>query len=393
MMRFWSSAASFNWRAAALLGLVSSTFSTLVSQFSAARIGRDAVVDWMVVASIPLRDPALQIEPSWSVIFAGILFHQWADFSWAVVFFGLLGRWTARLSPGTILLISPFWALLTSSLEWLFLVPLLPFWQPIFTLEQPYWIGFLVHLSSALMYPLFPWLRDWVADRRHIRHRHFTTAWNGLALLGVIGLGSLALLGRHDRELPWMGRDAAYDQGYMRRMSAHHEQGIVLARLAAERASDPHLQALARLMAAAQQGENTVFAQWWRSWFGSLSQVCSPQEEAEMPGMVGTDQIVQLRGMNGAAFDKLFVELMTQHHQGAIQMADEAIREGGDPRLKLMAHAIRHEQRGEIALMQGSRGFPAVRSAVENLLLPANEAPADKVGSSLNEDRRRPVFQ
>ena len=393
MMRFWSSAASFNWRAAALLGLVSSTFSTLVSQFSAARIGRDAVVDWMVVASIPLRDPALQIEPSWSVILAGILFHQWADFSWAVVFFGLLGRWTARLSPWTILLISPFWALLTSSLEWLFLVPVLPFWQPIFTLEQPYWIGFLVHLSSASMYPLFPWLRDWVADQRHIRHRRFTTAWTGLALLGVIGLGSLALLGRHDRELPWMGRDAAYDQGYMRRMSAHHEQGIVLARLAAERASDPHLQALARLMAAAQQGENTVFAQWWRSWFGSLSQVCSPQEEAEMPGMVGTDQIVQLRGMNGAAFDKLFVELMTQHHQGAIQMADEAIREGGDPRLKLMAHAIRHEQRGEIALMQGSRGFPAVRSAVENLLLPANEAPADKVGSSLYEDQRRPAFQ
>ena len=28
----------------------------------AARIGRDAVVDWMVVASIPLRDTALQIR-------------------------------------------------------------------------------------------------------------------------------------------------------------------------------------------------------------------------------------------------------------------------------------------------------------------------------------------
>ena len=43
-----------NWRAAALLGLITSTFSTIVSTLGAARIGRDAAVDWMVVvASIP----------------------------------------------------------------------------------------------------------------------------------------------------------------------------------------------------------------------------------------------------------------------------------------------------------------------------------------------------
>jgi hypothetical protein len=50
------------------------------------------------------------------------------------------------------------WAILTSALEWFILVQLFPFWQPIFTLQQPYWIGFLVHLSSASMYPLFAWL-------------------------------------------------------------------------------------------------------------------------------------------------------------------------------------------------------------------------------------------
>lgn len=377
MRHFWSSAAGVNWRAAALLGLTSSTFSTLVSQFTAARIGRDAVVDWMVVAAIPLRDPALQIEPSWGVILAGILFHQWADFSWAVVFFGLLGRWTAGLKPWTILLISPVWALLTSSLEWLFLVPVLPFWQPIFTLEQPYWIGFLVHLSSASMYPLFPWLRAWMAGRQPLPHQRFTVVWSGLALLGALGLGTLAFLGWLGRELPRIGRDAAFDQSYMRRMSAHHDQGIILARLAAERARDPHLRALARLMAAAQQGENAIFAQWWQSWFPTFSQICSPAEEVGMPGMLRPDQVEQLRSAEGEGFDTLFVDLMTRHHQGAIRMADEAIRKAGDLRLKLMSHAIRHEQRGEIALMQGSRGVSAVRSAVENLLQPVNAAAAD----------------
>jgi hypothetical protein len=156
MAGWLQSKTGLNWRAAALLGLISSTYSTLASQFLAARIGRDAVVDWMVVATIPFRDGMLQIGPSWPVIVAGILFHQWADFTWAVVFFGLFGRWTARLSSQTILLVALPWALFTSAAEWFFLVPLIPFWQPILTLNQPYWIGFLVHAVSASMYPLFP---------------------------------------------------------------------------------------------------------------------------------------------------------------------------------------------------------------------------------------------
>src|SRR4051812_44057592 len=89
------------WRAAVCLGLVSSTFSTVVSQLSAARIGRDAAVDWMSVAAIPARDWALTAEPSGGAVAIGIAFHQWADFSWALVFFGVFGRWTARLTPGS----------------------------------------------------------------------------------------------------------------------------------------------------------------------------------------------------------------------------------------------------------------------------------------------------
>ena len=65
-MRFREQQRRSRWLAAAELGLISSTFSTLVSQLFAARIGRDAAVDWMTVAAIPLRDGALSAEPSWS---------------------------------------------------------------------------------------------------------------------------------------------------------------------------------------------------------------------------------------------------------------------------------------------------------------------------------------
>ena len=120
-----------NWRAAALLGIISSTFSTCISQMAAGLLGRDPWVDWMSVAAIPARDWAIEFDPGWSSVLIGIAFHQWADFSWALVFFGLLGRWTAGIRPASLALLMMPWALMTSALEWLLLVPVFPFAQRI----------------------------------------------------------------------------------------------------------------------------------------------------------------------------------------------------------------------------------------------------------------------
>jgi hypothetical protein len=48
-------------------------------------------------------------------------------------------------------------------------------------------------------------------------------------------------------------------------------------------------------------------------------------------------------------------------------MADDEIRNGSDPRLRVMAQAIRHEQQGEITLMNCASGGHAVLLAVRNL--------------------------
>ncbi|GGC64699.1 hypothetical protein GCM10011504_48530 [Siccirubricoccus deserti] len=364
-----------NWRAAALLGLITSSYSTLVAQLLAARVGRDAVVDWMVVASIPAQDLALQAEPSWPVILGGILFHQSADFLWAVVFFGLLGRWTAGLRPWTILLVGIPWAVFTSAFEYFGVVP---FWQPVFTLNQPYWVGLLVHLTSASLYPLFPWLRDWLAGRAS-PHRRFAAWWSGVTAAGVLGMAVLAFLGWHGREWPsHLGGALAYDQGWMRAMAAHHRQGVAVARVAEQAADDPHLRSLARLMIAGQAGDVMVLEQWWRGWFGTPV-LPPPEEHMAMPGMLAPEQLAALdRSAGKPGFDALFVTLMTHHHQGAIAMADAALGRAGDPRLRLMAHAIRHAQRGEILLMQGiPRGFAVSGAAALALIAPAGRHPAD----------------
>jgi uncharacterized protein (DUF305 family) len=377
-MKEWlRSPAGVNWRAAALLGLVTSTYSTLISQLLAGRIGRDAVVDWMVVAAIPLGDGMIQVEPGWGIILAGILFHQWADFSWEVFFFALLGRWTAHLRPHTLILLAGPWAVLTSALEWMVLVPALPFWQPIFTLNQPYWIGLFVHLTSASLYPLFPWVRDWMAGLQPSPYRRFGMAWSGSAVAIACVFGAAAFLGWQEREIRHFGRDAAFDQSYIRRMAMHHAQGVELGQLGVERAQDPTLRTLARLMVADQNGEIAVFGQWWRSWFGGLLPPASPEEHAAMPGMLSAEAMDALRRSDPAIFDGRFTETMTHHHQGAIAMADQAIHQASDIRLRLMAHATRHAQRGEIALMRNTTGFAATRAAIANMILPGGQAPPD----------------
>jgi uncharacterized protein (DUF305 family) len=170
----------------------------------------------------------------------------------------------------------------------------------------------------------------------------------------------------------------AYDQSYMRRMTAHHEQGVELAILAADKAQDPNLRALARLMAANQKGEIAVFQQWWRSWFPGTLLPASPEDHATMPGMVSVEQMEGLKRTDGAQFDPLFVSLMTAHHNGAIAMADEVVRSDADLRLRLMSHAIRHSQQGEIQLMHGREGWAAVRSATLSLIAPWAAAPAEQ---------------
>ena len=86
-----------------------------------------------------------------------------------------------------------------------------------------------------------------------------------------------------------------------------------------------------------------------------------------MPGFLAPAEMRQIRTAPPDQFDALFVEIMSRHHRGAVRMADQMWRSSGDPRLRVMAHAIRHEQQGEIALMQGVSGVAAVTTAVRNM--------------------------
>jgi uncharacterized protein (DUF305 family) len=254
-----------------------------------------------------------------------------------------------------VLLLAVPWAAFSSASEWFLLVPLFPFRQPLFTLQQPYWIGLLVHMASASMYPLFAWLR-WPLGRDVV----LAKAWGAGSLVVICVLAVIALASQLGWEWPWMGGDREADQTYIRHMTTHHAQGIELARLGEQRARDAHLKPLASLMVTSQAGEVRIFDGWWRSWFALPMPECTGQERADMPGYLTPEQLREAQSASWDQFDSVFIRLMTIHHAGAVKMADDEWHSRGDPRLKIMAHAIRHEQQGEIALMHGIEG-PSTR--------------------------------
>jgi uncharacterized protein (DUF305 family) len=223
-------------------------------------------------------------------------------------------------------------------------------------------------MASAAMYPVFGWLRYPLGRAPDTPNVVTAKVWGVAALAIMAVLTGLAIFGSLDRELPWIGADEQSDQNYIRHMTTHHAQGIELANLAVSRASDPHLRSLAMLMIATQTGEVRIFERWWRSWFDAPMPLCLASERAAMPGLLSDGQMQQIKSAPPSQFDTLFIHLMSIHHVGAVKMADQAWRGQGDPRLRVMAHAIRHGQQGEIYLMHGASGFDAVYASLRNMI-------------------------
>ena len=71
-----------------------------------------------------------------------------------------------------------------------------------------------------------------------------------------------------------------------------------------------------------------------------------------MDGMMTDAQMTDLEGASGAAFDTMFLEMMIDHHGGAIGMAKMEIADGSNPDAIALAEAIASAQEAEIETMQ-----------------------------------------
>jgi uncharacterized protein (DUF305 family) len=152
----------------------------------------------------------------------------------------------------------------------------------------------------------------------------------------------------------------ATDIGFAQGMIPHHAQAIEMADLAMANTTNPDVLALATQIKAAQAPEIEKLSGWLREWgqtvpstaTGSMGHDMSDMDGMMMDGMMSQADMDRLETSNGTEFDRLWLELMIQHHEGAVKMSRSEVAGGKNPDAIALAEAIVSGQQAEITAME-----------------------------------------
>lgn len=180
----------------------------------------------------------------------------------------------------------------------------------------------------------------------------------------------------HRPELPHTEADVRF----MQNMIHHHAQALVMSRLVGDRAARDDIRLLARRIERSQTDEIALMQRWLRDRGEEAPEVdvaeggehaahahhgpeghdhhhhraTDHQDHTLMAGMLTPEQLDQLAGARGEEFDRLFLEFMIFHHEGAITMVEELFSMPGaaqDSEIYQFASHVDADQRIEIARM------------------------------------------
>lgn len=175
------------------------------------------------------------------------------------------------------------------------------------------------------------------------------TSSSGSAAPG--GSPSSATQGEHN------DADVAFVQG----MIPHHRQAVEMAELAAGRSQNAQVIDLAARIGGGQQPEIDAMVGWLEEWgaevpaegsgMSGMSGMDHGGDMGAMGGMMAPEQMQQLQGASGPAFDRMFLEMMTEHHRGAVEMAQTELQDGADTDALALAQKIIDTQQAEITEM------------------------------------------
>ncbi|MFI5924370.1 DUF305 domain-containing protein [Micromonospora sp. NPDC051543] len=136
------------------------------------------------------------------------------------------------------------------------------------------------------------------------------------------------------------------DTVYVQMMIPHHEQALEMSTLATDHAADPRIRAYADRIRAGQGPEIKVLRGWLST--RGLPETAPGHDHAGMRGMQSPDAMRRLAAARGVEFDRLFITMMTDHHQGAVTMATDLLSVGADATLNELATSLATEQAIEI---------------------------------------------
>jgi uncharacterized protein (DUF305 family) len=141
-------------------------------------------------------------------------------------------------------------------------------------------------------------------------------------------------------------------------MIPHHAQAVEMATMALSQASSAQVKTLATAIKGEQDPEINTMSGWLTGWGQKVPAGSSMAgmggmggSHASMNGMMSGSEMQQLGQASGAAFDRLWVQMMTKHHQGAVEMAKSELSMGQNAEAKALAMNIVKAQTAEIATM------------------------------------------
>jgi uncharacterized protein (DUF305 family) len=160
------------------------------------------------------------------------------------------------------------------------------------------------------------------------------------------------------------------DVEFAQMMIPHHRQAAEMAALAPDRAESPEIRDLADTVIATQEAEIDQMAGWLEEWGEDVPPEADPggmgMDESSTTamdhdmadttmaddgggGMMSPEDMSALEAATGPEFDRMFAEMMIEHHRGAIEMANEQVESGEFADAIDLAEAIVTTQEAEIA--------------------------------------------
>ena len=147
------------------------------------------------------------------------------------------------------------------------------------------------------------------------------------------------------------------DALFMQDMIPHHNQAVQMAALVADRTNRPELVDVAGRIDVSQADEIEFMQQWLRERGENVPDPTAHEAmhtTHKMAGMASPEQMAELATLKSTDFDRLFLQLMIPHHEGAVKMVEELMEQPGaayDPVLFEFTTDITNDQTAEIERM------------------------------------------
>jgi len=162
------------------------------------------------------------------------------------------------------------------------------------------------------------------------------------------------------------------DVSFASDMLQHHAQALSMVDLTLERPLDPEVTELAEQIRAAQAPEIETFTDWLTEWDEEIPETMRDHAnaghdegdmgesmegmDADMPGMMSAEDMTALEEAPDGDFQTMWLEMMVEHHEGAVEMAEAETDDGQyEPAIDLAGDIVT-SQTAEIETMEGLLG-------------------------------------